>query len=387
MPEPHPESPTGIEADVILAEHGLEQANELCEYMESDALKPKPELIICSPFVRCIESIRPTAQKLNLEIVIERGIGEWFKKDRCVETTVVDGVEQKTVPLPADLGKLQEVFSNDGLRMEKYWETVIPNIKGELIEEIQERAHQLLPLLIGRIEQEYPEIETVLFCTHAATKIAMGMAMLGYEDPRSLFPNVETGQYDHIRAGSCSLDKFSVPFTTDAPFYDRDWIMTMNGNTCFLSKGEEMHWDFRNGFEAGSDADVKYREEVAKLEAKHGVKMTKSSTQETGQEVQQPEDEFEEHYVEVGLPKQFAKTFAEIPKDGNGFDFQVSGLNTESPVLKVGKKIYQAAWQKPIGSNVVVVPGSNDENRSKNDSAQMMPIDNRLDLKEIKINK
>lgn len=390
MPEPHPVSPTGIEADVLLAQHGLEQAEELSEYITSDSCKLKPELIVCSPFIRCIETIRPTAQKLNLEIIIERGIGEWFKKERCVETTVIDGVEQKTVPLPAELPKLQEVFANDHLNMNKYWKTLVPNIKGESQEEIQQRAHKVLPLLIAKLEEEYPEIETILLCTHAATKIALGMAILGYDSLTALFPDVEEGQYNHIRAGSCSLDKFSIPLESDASFYDRNWVMTMNGNTSFLNKGEEMHWDFRNGFEAGSDADVKYRQEIAKLESKHGVSMAKSSTDDTkevNQELSNTDDAYEEHYVEVGLPKQFAKSFAEIPKDAKNTDFQVTGLNTDSPVLKVGEKLYEGEWQNPIGSNVVTAPGSYEESKSKNDSSNIQPISSRLDLSEIKIKK
>lgn len=33
----------------------------------------------------------------------------------------------------------------------------------------------------------------------------------------------------------------------------------MNGNTSFLTNGEEMNWTFMNAFEAGSDADIKAR--------------------------------------------------------------------------------------------------------------------------------
>ncbi|XBW38694.1 hypothetical protein QEN19_004282 [Hanseniaspora menglaensis] len=392
LPEPHPPSPTGIEADVLLAQHGLEQAEELSEYINSDSFKNKPQLIISSPFIRCIQTIRPTAKKLDLEIVIEKGIGEWFKKDRCVETTVIDGIEQKTVPLPANLEKLHYVFEKDNLKMNKYWETVIPNIKGESKEDIQKRAFEVLPLLIERIEKEYPEIESVLLCTHAATKIALGMAILGYEDLTATFSDVKEGQHNHIRAAACSLDKFYIPFESKDSFYDRDWTMTMNGNTSYLTKGEEMHWDFRNGFEAGSDADIKYREEIAKLEAKHGVDMTSSSTEETSvaqreSRAEEGNENFEEHFVEVGLPKQYAKTFAEIPKTGNSTDFQVSGMNTDGPLFKVGNKIYQGEWEQPIGSSVVTIPGINDESKSKNDSSNMKSIENRLDLNEIKIKK
>ena len=394
LPEPHPESPTGIEADVLLAEHGLEQAEELSEYFKTNEDLIKPQLILSSPFIRCIETIRPLSKALDLEIIIERGLGEWFKKERAVEKTVIDGKEELTVPLPANLELLQKVFAKDNLKMNKYWNLYTPNIKGETQQDIQERAVKGLPLIITKIEEEYPELEHILICTHAATKIALGMAMLGYDNLTEKFQDILEGQPDHIRAGSCSLDKFTTPPIIqgkNVDFYQRDWIMTMNGNTSFLSKGEEMHWDFTNGFEAGSDADIKYRQEIAKLEAKHGVQMEKSSTdgehkKSSKKNKKEKDDVYEEHHVEINLPQNFARSFAELPKSDGPTDFQVAGVNTETPIVKIGNKFYEGEWQKPIGSTVVTVPNDNDE-KSKNDVSNMKQVEASIDLQEMKVKK
>ncbi|CAI8491813.1 unnamed protein product [Hanseniaspora opuntiae] len=368
LPEPHPESPTGIEADVILAEHGLEQADELAEYFKTNEELVKPQLILTSPFVRCIETIRPLSKALDLEIIIDRCLGEWFKKDRALEKTIIDGKEELTVPLPANL----EVHPR----------------------EIQERALKGLPQLVKRIEEEYPEVEHVLICTHAATKIAIGMALLGYDSLTEPLRDVMDGQPNIIRAGSCSLDKFiTPPILHEKPFdvFERDWIMTMNGNTTFLTKGEEMHWDFNNGFEAGSDADIKYRQEMAKLEKQHGVQMDKSSTdgehkKKSKKDKKNVDDSYEEHLVEINLPQNFARSFAELPKDGGPVDFQITGVNTENPIVKVGNKFYEGEWQKPIGSTVVSIP-DDDENKSKNDMSNMKQVEASIDLQELKVKK
>lgn len=390
LPKPHPESPTGIEADVLLAEHGLEQADELSEYFQTNKELIKPQLIISSPFIRCIQTIRPLSKALDLEIVIERGVGEWFKKERAVEKTIIDGKSELTVPLPANLELLQKVFAGDELNMNKYWNTYIPNIKGESQQDIQERAFEALPLIIKKIEEEYPEVEHILICTHAATKIALGMALLGYDSLTEKFKDVADGQPDHIRAASCSLDKFITPpilQEKNVKFYERDWIMTMNGNTTFLTKGEEMHWDFSNGFEAGSDADIKYRQEIAKLEAQHGVQMDKSSTDgEHKKSSNKNKDEYEEHIVEINLPQNFARSFAELPKSDGPTDFQIAGVNTENPIVKVGNKFYEGEWQKPIGSTVVSVPNDDNE-KSKNDLSNMKQVEASIDLQELKVKK
>jgi broad specificity phosphatase PhoE len=62
-----------------LSEHGVEQAEELGEFLYK--IDPKIQRIYSSPFYRCIQTALPAAQKLGLEILPEPGIGEWYHPD------------------------------------------------------------------------------------------------------------------------------------------------------------------------------------------------------------------------------------------------------------------------------------------------------------------
>jgi transcription factor C subunit 7 len=69
-------SPTGIPSDPPLAAYGVAQARELADY--AAGLDPKIERIYSSPFYRCLETINPLAEKLDLHILCDNGIGEWY---------------------------------------------------------------------------------------------------------------------------------------------------------------------------------------------------------------------------------------------------------------------------------------------------------------------
>jgi transcription factor C subunit 7 len=95
----------------------------------------------------------------------------------------------------------------------------------ETREELHARAARFITGLIARLDAEQPEVEAVLLVTHAATKIALGRALL--QDPER-----------EIRTGTCSLDTYVRTRGSD------HWEPERIGNTDFLSKGEEMHWGF-----------------------------------------------------------------------------------------------------------------------------------------------
>jgi transcription factor C subunit 7 len=66
-------SPTGIASDPPLAAYGVEQAKELAEHAAT--LDPPVERIYSSPFYRCLETINPLAEKLDMPILPDNGIG------------------------------------------------------------------------------------------------------------------------------------------------------------------------------------------------------------------------------------------------------------------------------------------------------------------------
>lgn len=237
---PYPAPPTGVIDDVQLAPHGLEQAEELAKYVKS--LDVKPELAFSSPFYRCLQTVKPTKLALDIPLFVERGLGEWFRPDREV------------IPIPRSNDILMTFFPNI---ISDDWEDVkIPSGKGETEEDIFKRCNEFWPLFISHVEAQFPDVETVMFVTHAATKAALGMNLLK-------FPNATVAIDDKgtlIRNGSCAIDRFDcVKAPQGKDFYSSEWDLVMNGNTSFLTKGEEMNWDFKNKWEAGSDEDIKAR--------------------------------------------------------------------------------------------------------------------------------
>lgn len=251
LPEPHPPNPTGIDSDPPLAPHGVDQAKELGAYLASLPENEQPQFIIASPFYRCVETARPAAEKLNLKVHIDTGVGEWFKPERDV------------VPKPAGYGQLGEFFE-EILGNEKLWEgtNVIPLEKGETEEDVFARAQQFWEVFLPKFSETYPEITRVLIVTHAATKIALGMSLL---KAASLHDDVEVnGEKTKLRAAACSLDKYIQA--------ESAWKVVVNGKTDFLTDGEEMNWNFDVKFEAGSTEDIKAREAAAKKKTEYEVR-------------------------------------------------------------------------------------------------------------------
>ncbi|KAK6461001.1 histidine phosphatase superfamily [Scheffersomyces coipomensis] len=277
LPEPHPPNPTGIDSDPPLAPHGVDQAKQLAAYLHSLPSIEQPQFIISSPFYRCVETCQPIAQILSLSVVIERGVGEWYRKGR------------KVIPSPANYDTLHRFFK-DVLVEESEWprdETIgiIPSLSGETPEEIFDRASLFWKKFFPIFENKYPHIESILIVTHAATKIALGTSLLGLS---TVYDSIDE-HGTKPRAGACSLDKYIKSNSNQ-------WENVMNGNCEFLLKGEEMHWDFSITVEAGSDEDIKLRKlkelELQKQnENKKQIKDTTPVTEiATGQE---NDDEFE----------------------------------------------------------------------------------------------
>lgn len=249
MPKPHPPNPTGINSDPPLAPHGVEQAHELANYLATLDENERPQFILSSPFYRCVETGKPIAEKFDLPIVLERGVGEYYKHGRRV------------IPEPANYDTLQKFFPKV-LSNEKEWNRdttvgVIPSLEGESPEEIYDRCDTFWGKFFPVFEKKYPNVENILIITHAATKIALGMALLRKE---SVYDYVDSTKKTILRAGAASLSKYARA--------DDEWKLVMNGNTDFLAKGEEMNWNFHSGFEAGSDEDVKHQRELAEKAAR-----------------------------------------------------------------------------------------------------------------------
>ncbi|CAI4036414.1 hypothetical protein SMKI_15G2580 [Saccharomyces mikatae IFO 1815] len=333
LPEgPYPDPLTGIDSDVPLAEHGVQQARELAHYLLS--LDNQPEAVFASPFYRCLQTTQPIAKLLEVPVYLERGIGEWYRPDR-----------KPVIPVPAGYEILSKYFP--GIISPEWDSTLTPSKKGETEQEMYIRFKTFWPLFIEHVEKEYPNVECILLVTHAASKIALGMSLLGYCNPR--MPLNENG--DKIRSGSCSLDKYEIlrksydtiddvdsqnqTALTYVPFKDRKWVLTMNGNTEFLSGGEEMNWSFDCVAEAGSDADIQRRQETKK----NGAPTPEVDDQ----------TEVETVYISVDIPSGNYKERTEIAKSAT---LQYSGLEADAPLFRIGNRLYEGCWERLVGTEL-----------------------------------
>lgn len=242
LPLPHPPNPTGIDSDPALAPHGVDQANELAKHIGSFPTKEKPQFILSSPFYRCVETSQPIAKGLGCKVHLDAGVGEWFKVDR------------KVVPKPSSYEQLG-VFFPDVLGGVETWEGsgVVPSTSGETEEDIFERTKKFWAAFVPAFEKKHPKVTRILIVTHAASKIALGMSLMGFA---SVYDDLNFEGEKRIRSGACSLDKYQKKSGT--------WSMVQNGRTDFLKDGEEMNWNFDVKVEAGSDEDIKAREAAAK---------------------------------------------------------------------------------------------------------------------------
>lgn len=241
LPEPHPPNPTGIDLDPALAPHGVEQAEQLSVFVHLLPINEQPQMILSSPFYRCVETARPLAKLLDIPVYLERGVGEKYGKGR------------KTIPEPANYELLRPFFGNI-LGKEEDWPRdgklgVIPSLEGELDKEVFERAKLVWSRLVPLLDEKYPKIDNILIITHAATKIALGMALL---ERKGVLDTIDDDSHRVLRAGACSLDKYRRN-------EESKWEILMNGNCEFLTNGEEMNWDFHSSVEAGSDEDIRLR--------------------------------------------------------------------------------------------------------------------------------
>ncbi|KAI2782831.1 phosphoglycerate mutase-like protein [Daldinia loculata] len=168
-------SPTGLPTDPALASHGIEQANELAEYLLG--LDPPIEQVYSSPYYRCMQTIQPFIRKLrhlqtqsagnvsgdpHSEIRVDLGLSEWY------------GLAHFDHPSSAPLNKLQSLFPELDA---SYASSPAPSRRGETLPQLHDRVAEAIDFIIRRSDQEGHK--AVLVCTHAAVVIALGRVLTG----------------------------------------------------------------------------------------------------------------------------------------------------------------------------------------------------------------
>lgn len=204
--------------DPVLTAHGQQQARHLANYFASLPAWQQPQLIVSSPYYRCLQTAVPTAAALHLELVAEPGLAEWFPT-----ATPDTGVH----PSPAPAAYMKQYVPELSLS----WSPLLyPDAKGESISQLHARARRVLDLIQQRCH--HLGLSRVLLCSHAATIIAMGRVLLN--------DDADGKRTASIGAGTCSLSKYTRP-KDDA---HAQWTQELNGDASFLPEGVEREWHF-----------------------------------------------------------------------------------------------------------------------------------------------
>ncbi|KAF6767524.1 Histidine phosphatase superfamily, clade-1 [Kalmanozyma brasiliensis GHG001] len=202
--------------DPILTAHGQSQARHLASYLSSLPESERPQLIVSSPYYRCLQTSLPSVSALGLELVAEPGLAEWFP-------TAVAGTGPHPTPAPA--AYMKEYIPELSLS----WSPLLhPDPAGETISQLHARARTVL----DRIQTRCAElgISRVLLCSHAATIIAMGRVLLD--------DDADGRRTKFVGAGTASLSKYT---RRDG---GQGWTQELNGDASFLPGGVEREWHF-----------------------------------------------------------------------------------------------------------------------------------------------
>jgi len=195
-------SPTELPHDPSLHTIGIQQAAETAEYFKDKVV----QAIFSSPFYRCLQTAKPTANTLGLNIKIEYGIGEWY------------GTTRTFYPLPAKLDRLKELFPE----IDTSYVPVLSSPTGsETMRQVHERVQQAMDKLVQNCDNQY---EQVLLFGHAASVICCIRALLG-------------DWSFYVNAGTCSISKLERQD-------DGSWKLILNGSTDHLSGGNVRSWMF-----------------------------------------------------------------------------------------------------------------------------------------------
>lgn len=208
-----------VPRDPPLTARGEEQIHDLAAFFARMPADEQPQLIICSPYTRCVRTALPIHEKLGLELCIEPGLAEWFGPVWPKDT----GLH----PSPRTAEHLVPQFPTVSTR----WKPLLyPDPRGESIPGVHERMRELMRRINERCSAW--GLTRILLVSHAATIIALGRMLQAqgtYESVRE----------KEIRAGTASVSKYTRPHV-----HAQIWHQEYNGRTSFLPHGEERHWDF-----------------------------------------------------------------------------------------------------------------------------------------------
>ncbi|KAI8340039.1 histidine phosphatase superfamily [Chlamydoabsidia padenii] len=202
-----PVYPTELTHDSPLSELGLQQAEELGQFLQDKSI----QRIYTSPFYRVLQTILPLAKKTQLPIHLDYAMAEWY------------GEATPDYLPPTSTANLQRLFPDLDIQLDHV--TSVPMPQGsETVAICHERTKKGLNHLIQQLDDQ-GDVSTILLAGHAATVITAVRALM---NDTSLA----------VKSGTCSLAKLVRDPST------RQWDLVLNGDCSHLSLGEQRSWMF-----------------------------------------------------------------------------------------------------------------------------------------------
>jgi transcription factor C subunit 7 len=171
---------------------------------------------------RCLQTANPVADALDLPMLVEPGLAEWY-------SPVKAGTGLHPGPVPAE--KLVPFFERIDT---SYRPTFLVTRKGESVPELYKRGEDFLNAFIRRLEASSENHERILLCTHAATVITLSQALLGDES---------VGRA--LRVGCCTLSTFDRVSDAEDGVLLGQGVWKGRGTLAradFLTNGVERDW-------------------------------------------------------------------------------------------------------------------------------------------------
>ncbi|KAI0757041.1 histidine phosphatase superfamily [Daedaleopsis nitida] len=214
------ESLTGLPRDPPLANFGVTQAEELAQFFLSIPEDERPTAIFSSPYYRCLQTAKPTAELLKLPLYVEHGLSEWY-------SPAAPGTGLH--PRPASATDLRAHFPE----IDESWQSIYyPARKGEDISDVHDRARGLMRALVPAVEHRFGgKHRRILLVSHAATVIALARELVG---DRTL----------PFRVGCCTLT--DLQRTDGPPKAVGCWDAKKLADGVHLKEGSTRDWGFED---------------------------------------------------------------------------------------------------------------------------------------------
>lgn len=237
--------------------YGVQQSHELAAALAQ--ISPPIARIYSSPYYRCLETIRPTAEKLGLKISPDNGLGyivpELLSLDVIAyrEGREFFGRASFPHPVPAQPPLLASLFP---MLDTDYAPSCYPPTHGESLPQLYARLAYALSYVIADADAASGDEEIAIqICTHAASLIAIGRVLTG-SMPASVdeqdFKTFTAGitRFERRTIGTENCERRNLQVGEEIPGVDwtegkgvmGGWDCAVNCDCSHLKGGEERGW-------------------------------------------------------------------------------------------------------------------------------------------------